>query len=84
LAELAGDYRSEELLAAWRILVRHDSLFGRAGLGREFPLRPLGGDVFGAAGGRVTFVREGSRVTGLKLFSRGVHDLVLARQSGGQ
>ena len=84
LAELTGDYRSEELLADWRILVRHDSLLGRAGLGREFPLRPLGGDVFAAAGGRVTFVREGDRVTGLRLFSRGVHDLVLARRSGGQ
>jgi CubicO group peptidase (beta-lactamase class C family) len=84
LTELAGTYRSQELLADWSITVRRDTLRARAGLGQEFPLRPLGGEAFAAAGGRVTFVRDGSRVTGLTLSSRGVRDLLLTRRSGGQ
>ena len=36
-----------------------------------------GGDRFASPAGRVTFVREGNRVTGLTLFSRGVRDLLL-------
>ena len=78
-ADLAGTYRSEELLADWRIAVRGDSVLARAGLGREFALRPVGRDTFAVPGGGVGMVREGDRVTGLRISSRGVRGLLLTR-----
>jgi CubicO group peptidase (beta-lactamase class C family) len=81
-ADLAGAYRSDELLAEWRIVVRGDSVLARAGLGHEAPLRPVARDSFALAGGRVTFTREADRVTGLRISSRGVRSLFLTRAAG--
>jgi hypothetical protein len=79
LAAVAGVYHSDELLADWRIYARGDSLFARAGLGGEFPLRPTGRDTFTAFGTRVTVLRTGDRVTGFTLDNRGLRRFALAR-----
>jgi hypothetical protein len=76
---LAGVYHTDELMADWRLTVRHDSLFGRAGLGAEFLLEPAGRDRFTALGTRVTVHRTGERVTGITLDDRGLRNFPLAR-----
>jgi CubicO group peptidase (beta-lactamase class C family) len=83
-AELAGTWHSDELLADWRITVRGDSLFARAGLGRAARLRPVARDTFEVAGARLAVVRQGERATGLRMSSRGVHDLLLTRTTDGR
>ena len=79
LAELAGRYHSDELLADWRLVVRGDSLVARAGLGEEFPLRAVSRDSLSAPGTLVTVRRTGDRVTGLTLNSRGLRKFTLTR-----
>lgn len=78
-ALVTGAYRSEELLADWALTVRSDSLFGRAGLGAEFFLRPAGIDTFTVSGTRITFVRTAGRVAGLTLDNRGLRHFRLDR-----
>lgn len=79
LTGLAGVYHSDELLADWRLTVRHDSLLGRAGLGGEFLLRATGPDTFNALGTSITVRRDGGRVTGLTLDNRGLRHFMLSR-----
>ena len=79
LAALVGVYHSDELLADWRLTVRRDSLFVRAGLGGEFHLRTTGPDTFNALGTRITVLRSGDRVTGLTLDNRGLRNFKLTR-----
>ena len=79
LTGLAGIYHSDELLADWRLVVRGDSLFARAGLGREFRLNPTGRDRFSASGTQMTFLRAGDQVSGLTLDNRGLRNFTLTR-----
>ena len=81
LTGLAGIYHSDELLADWRLIVRGDSLFARAGLGREFRLNPTGRDSFSSSGTQMTFLRAGDQVSGLTLNNRGLRNLTLTRTS---
>lgn len=84
LTAIAGTYHSDELLADWVVTVRGDSVFARAGLGPEVPLRRSGTDSFAAFGTRVTLVRIGDRVTGLTLNNRGLRDFRLSKVGAGQ
>lgn len=79
LAGIAGTYRSSELLADWVISVRRDTVVARAGLGAEYPIRPVAADTFAAFGTRVVFSRTGGTVTGLILDSRGLRNLRLTK-----
>jgi CubicO group peptidase (beta-lactamase class C family) len=81
LTGLAGIYHSDELLADWRLVVRGDSLFARAGLGRESRLDPTGRDRFSASGTQITFLRVGDQVSGLTLNNRGLRNFTLTRMS---
>ena len=82
LSGIAGTYRSEELLADWIISVRRDSVLARAGLGAEYPLRPVAADTFAAFGTRVVFSRSGGAVTGLTLDNRGLRNFRLTKVEG--
>jgi hypothetical protein len=82
LAGIAGTYRSPELLADWVITVRRDSVLARAGLGTEYPLRPVAADTFAAFGTRVVFLRNGGAVTGLILDNRGLRNFRLTKVEG--
>jgi CubicO group peptidase (beta-lactamase class C family) len=82
LSGIAGTYRSSELLADWVISLRRDSVLARAGLGAEYPLRPVAADTFAAFGTRVVFSRTGGTVTGLILDNRGLRDFRLTKVEG--
>ncbi|HSE53680.1 MAG TPA: hypothetical protein VLB00_15925, partial [Gemmatimonadales bacterium] len=82
LSGIAGTYRSSELLADWVISVRRDSVLARAGLGAEYPLRPVAADTFAAFGTRVVFSRTGGTVTGLTLDNRGLRNFRLTKVEG--
>jgi len=82
LAGIAGTYRSPELLADWVISVRRDSVLARAGLGAEYPLRPVAADTFAAFGTRVVVSRTGETVTGLILDNRGLRNFRLTKVEG--
>ena len=82
LSGIAGTYRSSELLADWVISLRQDSVLARAGLGAEYPLRPVAADTFAAFGTRVVFSRTGGTVTGLILDNRGLRDFRLTKVGG--
>jgi len=79
LAGIAGTYRSPELLADWVISVRQDTVLARAGLGPEYPIRPVAADTFATFGTRVVFSRTGGTVTGLILDNRGLRDFRLTK-----
>ena len=82
LSGIAGTYRSSELLADWVVTTRQDSVLARAGLGAEFPLRPVAADTFAAFGTRVVFSRSGGTVTGLVLDNRGLRNFRLTKVEG--
>jgi CubicO group peptidase (beta-lactamase class C family) len=82
LTGIAGTYRSSELLADWVISVRQDSVLARAGLGAEYPLRPVAADTFAAFGTRVVFSRSGGAITGLTLDNRGLRNFRLTKVEG--
>jgi CubicO group peptidase (beta-lactamase class C family) len=75
-AELAGEYRSDEVLGAWTISVRGDSLWLTAPRRPPAPLTPVFADAFSAGGIPVRIVRDArGRVVALSVTTRGVRDL---------
>jgi len=78
LQDYIGTYHSDELLADWTVTLAGDSLRLRAGPIRQETLVPVGPAEF-AGGGRIRFVEEGGRVTGLTINTRGLRDFRLTR-----
>ena len=80
LADYAGRYRSDELLADWIVFVASDSLHLRIGPTFEDTLR------FGPGGavssvGRVQFVEAEGKIVGITLNSRGARNFRLTKVS---
>jgi CubicO group peptidase (beta-lactamase class C family) len=79
LASLAGTYRSDELLADWKISVEHDTAYVRVGPTAPEVMAPLASDSLRVAGFQVGVVRLNDRISGITLTSRGVRGLFLTR-----
>lgn len=81
LAGYAGEYRSPELDAAWRLAMRGDTLQVARAWQTPIPLRPLYKDGFSAGEeGLIRFLRDGrGRVTGFVLWAGRVRHLRFER-----
>lgn len=80
LADYAGRYHSDELLADWIITASGDSLRVRIGPTFEEAVRP-GPAGMSIAGTRLQFVETAGEIAGITLFSRGARDFRLTRVS---
>jgi CubicO group peptidase (beta-lactamase class C family) len=78
LAEYAGRYHSDELLADWVLVAAGDSLLVRIGPTYQETVRPGPNGLF-IAGSRVQPVEADGRISGLILNSRGARDFRLTR-----
>jgi CubicO group peptidase (beta-lactamase class C family) len=79
VARVAGSYRSEELAVSWTLEAEGGTLVLLGPDGEGIPLEPGAPDEwFGPA--TITVVREGGRVTGLRVFAGRVTGIVFARE----
>lgn len=80
LREYAGDYTSPEIPGLWRVEARGDSLWVQQPRHPAVKLDPLFSDGFLADDLPIQFIRDDrTRVSGLKVVTRGVHNVVWTR-----
>lgn len=78
LADYAGRYHSDELLADWELYQRGDSLRVRVGPLLDEPVEFAGAGVF-ILGARAEFLETNGRISGVALTSRGARNFRLTR-----
>jgi CubicO group peptidase (beta-lactamase class C family) len=83
LRAFAGNYHSDEIDAALRVMMEGDRLIARDSRNHSVPLEPKQQDVFGApGGGEVTFRRNGSGAVDAIVYSSGrITSLVFERRA---
>ena len=84
MEEYAGEYFSEELNSTYRVVANDTSVTFQTGTSAPIPARPLFEDGFAARNYNVLFTRTagGRRVTGFRITSGRVRDVVFTRTSG--
>jgi len=82
LQEYVGRYWSPEISAAYEVVLDGDTLELRRGDQEPADLIPRAADEFSGAGLGITFVREGGKVTGLKVDAGRVTGIVFEREGG--
>lgn len=82
LQEYVGRYWSPEISAAYEVALDGDTLRLHRGDREPADLIPLDTDEFNGAGLGIKFVREGGRVTGLKVDAGRVTGIVFEREGG--
>jgi hypothetical protein len=80
LAAYAGRYLSPELDVAWEVRVESGGLVVARPNRDPVPLVPGTGEEFEAGGPGVTFVRDGDRITGLRVFAGRVTGIVFEKE----
>jgi hypothetical protein len=65
LAAYTGRFYSDEITTAYDLVVHGDTLIARSRRAAEYPLRPVGPDLFQSRMGTVRFVRKGGNVAAL-------------------
>ncbi|MDH5386274.1 MAG: beta-lactamase family protein [Candidatus Aminicenantes bacterium] len=85
LKEYAGKFQSEEIQAGVEIVVKEGKLDMRRQGGQDMPLQAIAEDRFRARGLIIQFIRnEKNEVTGIRLSSSRVRNLLFRKQEGGQ
>jgi hypothetical protein len=76
---LAGEYWSEELFAVWRIEERDGRVWAQSD-GTRWEVKPEGADGYRAGPAGIRLVREGDRVTGLRVTTGRARDIGFTRR----